>query len=946
MKISPNQIAQCALSHYEKVLPRGKGKPQTNREWTVYAAIVAVQENSTSNEALNRLQQLDRNNPISKHSTNEERNENNDLDLWVISCATGSKCCATLHPNENDLNKMKSCNKDGIEVKQGDDDWGGGVLHDSHAEVLARRGFMRLLWLEILMTLNDVNSSTSKSETKILDESKIDIYGSNEDKSLPQSKLKALNRDENHRRLLDINENFKINFDELRPHVQFRVRQGLSFHLYVSDAPCGDAAIYEIQPEYHSTYLPSSLSSSISRTEKQISKTDLEATISSLKKKELKSNMNFTGAKLILSKNNNSKMDPTQITSLLPCNSLQKNNRYLNIQTNSTMAPISPCTISESFEKYDTDNDSNTETKNRSTFKITHGIDKPIVIARESNQVLSALRTKSGRSNIPSHLRSTSMSCSDKICRWSILGLQGRLLSKYIPFPIVFSSICVSLDERVIPISNQVISKSKVSDNIERPNSIKNTNIHFVDTDVKSCMSYIDNVSDERRLNDKNHSLTTASVDMFESLNSSADGKANCLRNQKWKQGQLEALKRAITERVEKSLTALKNYYQHQMKKQMEDGSKICPHGKDHDSDPIDKEDRNQFRNKINENFRVYYNHLQQIKPPSVHIVDEIFDQGMAYTQYKKCKSTFKNTSIKMEMNLACAKKKMPSVKNKACNKKHHYSPCGISLNWQYFNHGIINFVSSAKESIYHDSNKSPESKKNDESNDEKKDKSMVKPNDDSNFNVKPKSNRKSKKKCDFLELTVGATGLKQNQKMKKQLNTLQNNVIQRFSRLSRHAFLTMALQCINLMRQMQRKAHAKISESNKDYLNSNNNCGKIQFNEQAVLAKSVRKKVYYQEFKKENTPFDMLVLTELLFTGYAQVETSMEKSGNKLRLVEVIEEGARQNIGINNIHDTCHCYSGPLVGWLRNSGESDFCFCPFVESSYSAKEHKRMRLT
>ena len=46
---------------------------------------------------------------------------------------------------------------------------------------------------------------------------------------------------------------------------------------------------------------------------------------------------------------------------------------------------------------------------------------------REVEQDVGVLRVKSGRSDIPERQRTTSMSCSDKICRWSTLGLEGEI---------------------------------------------------------------------------------------------------------------------------------------------------------------------------------------------------------------------------------------------------------------------------------------------------------------------------------------------------------------------------------------------------------------------------------------------------------------------------------------------------------------------------------------
>lgn len=68
----PDLVAECALRHYNRNI--SKGKPKDESEWTVYAAIVAEEEDN----------------------------------LLVISAATGTKCTAIREE--------------------------GFVLHDSHAE--------------------------------------------------------------------------------------------------------------------------------------------------------------------------------------------------------------------------------------------------------------------------------------------------------------------------------------------------------------------------------------------------------------------------------------------------------------------------------------------------------------------------------------------------------------------------------------------------------------------------------------------------------------------------------------------------------------------------------------------------------------------------------------------------------------------------------------------
>ncbi|GAB6030735.1 tRNA-specific adenosine deaminase 1 [Chamberlinius hualienensis] len=57
----------------------------------------------------------------------------------------------------------------------------------------------------------------------------------------------------------------------------------------------------------------------------------------------------------------------------------------------------------------------------------------------ENYHIVGALRTKPGRGD-----PTISMSCSDKIARWNVLGLQGALLSSFLVSPIFFNSITIA----------------------------------------------------------------------------------------------------------------------------------------------------------------------------------------------------------------------------------------------------------------------------------------------------------------------------------------------------------------------------------------------------------------------------------------------------------------------------------------------------------------------
>lgn len=106
--------------------------------------------------------------------------DGSDAAPWVVSLGTGSKCCGPCAIDEGG---------------------GGKVLHDSHAEVLARRGFVHAVLEEMR------GGKPARPGWGLLARGVGEEEGS------------------------------------------FSLREGVRFHLYVSESPCGDAAIYPAKKE-------------------------------------------------------------------------------------------------------------------------------------------------------------------------------------------------------------------------------------------------------------------------------------------------------------------------------------------------------------------------------------------------------------------------------------------------------------------------------------------------------------------------------------------------------------------------------------------------------------------------------------------------------------------------------------------------------------------------
>lgn len=227
----------------------------------------------------------------------------------------------------------------------------GLVVNDCHAEVLARRALLRYLYADAIAFHQGGDRSASLFEWR-----------------------------EGTQRLA--------------------LRAEHSLHLYISEAPCGDAAIYALRDDV----VDELVSQRAERDRRQQQRLDTNTVEQHQHGGVERSALRLTGAK-----------------------ARHQSDRSDNGQRASKRA-------------------------RQETDSIPSG---PFDREHKFAQLVGVARVKSGRSDLPPDKQTLSMSCSDKIARWTAVGVQGSLLLRFFD-PLFLSSLVVPRDPRAATLDAQL----------------------------------------------------------------------------------------------------------------------------------------------------------------------------------------------------------------------------------------------------------------------------------------------------------------------------------------------------------------------------------------------------------------------------------------------------------------------------------------------------------
>ena len=316
-------IARLCIDQYLALPTQLRCQPH---EWTVLAGVVLTRRTRQSGHVGDSL------------GADAHAHAHAHVEHEVIALATGSRC----------LGQALLCPF-------------GTAVADCHAEVLVTRVLRRYLMYDLLRLAR--GTKDAQAMTKV--EQKTDTKGDGDEfKSALSSTTPAT---------ASASKFFEW-VDDDPASGKVRLKPDLSFHLYISQLPCGDACI---EPDVTSADTSAQL---VTLGETLGSSSDPDSGVQSSSKRVCldASAMKTTGAKLVSS---------------------------------------------------------------------AHASEPSATHWTELSTRPGELRTKSGRSDLPPKLRTLSMSCSDKIARWRVKGVQGKYLSQFLAHPIFYESITISCEK-------------------------------------------------------------------------------------------------------------------------------------------------------------------------------------------------------------------------------------------------------------------------------------------------------------------------------------------------------------------------------------------------------------------------------------------------------------------------------------------------------------------